>query len=377
MGVRVRMGNSRGSTAVDFTSILITGGAGFVGSNLAIRFRASFSDLTVVALDNLTRRGSELNISRLGEAGVQFVHGDIRCPEDLDAVPEFDLLIDCSAEPSVHAGSAGSPRYVLNTNLCGTMNCAEAARERGAALLFLSTSRVYPIRPLNDIPFREDETRFRWIADDAPTGCSEHGVSESFTVDGARSYYGASKLAAEIILQEYAFNHGMKVLIDRCGILTGPWQMGKVDQGVVTLWVARHVYGVPLQYIGFGGTGKQVRDLLHIDDLFELLVRQCDDLARWNGEVYNVGGGPDISVSLLELTDLCQSITGERIPISSVPATSEVDVRLYLTDTRKVGRDFAWKPRRRADEIIFDIHHWLVEHRASLEPIFGPDDRPE
>ena len=120
-------------------------------------------------------------------------------------------MIDCSAEPSVQAGLGGSPRSVLDTNLVGTINCLEAARARGAAFLFLSTSRIYPIAALNDLPFAETETRFRW--DDVPgmpPGFSERGIAEDFTLDGARSFYGTSKLAGEQLIQEYVFSYGMR-----------------------------------------------------------------------------------------------------------------------------------------------------------------------
>ena len=183
----------------------------------------------------------------------------------------FDLMVDCSAEPSVQAGLGGSPRTVLDTNLVGTLNCLEAARLRGAAFLFLSTSRIYPITALNDLPFTECETRFRW--DDMPgiRGFSGRGIAEGFALDGARSFYGASKLAAEQLIQEYVFSYGMRALIDRCGVIAGPWQMGKIDQGVITLWVAHHYFDRPLRYTGFGGQGKQVRDILHVRDFFDLL----------------------------------------------------------------------------------------------------------
>lgn len=357
--------------SIAFKSILITGGAGFVGSNLAMLLRRDVPDAKVTALDSLKRRGSELNLPRLQAAGVRFIHGDVRCPEDLSTLPEYDLLIDCSAEPSVQAGVGGSPAYVLNTNLQGTINCLEAARQRQAAFLFLSTSRVYPIATLNGLPFVEDDTRFRWLEKPSIAGFSAQGVAESFPLEGARSLYGASKLAGELLLQEYIAQYGMKGLINRCGILTGPWQMGKVDQGVVTLWVARHIYERPLSYIGYGGTGKQVRDMLHVEDLHDLLLAQMQDLGKWTGEVYNVGGGVEVSASLLELTTLCQQITGQKIAIHSVPQTSAVDLRLYLTDSRRAQQDFNWKPRRDVTTIVRDIHRWILEHRDALLTILN------
>ena len=227
---------------MDLRNILIVGGAGFVGSNLAVNFKRAFADTRIIAFDNLKRSGSELNLPRLREHGVEFHHGDVRCREDLRSVPEFDLLIDCCAEPSVMAGIGGSPTYVLDTNLVGTLNCLEEARLHDAAFIFLSTSRVYPIARLNAIPWEETSTRFTWgDVTDVP-GFSKHGVAEEFPLGGSRSLYGASKLASELILQEYVSSYGVPAIVNRCGILTGPWQMGKVDQGVVALWVASHVF---------------------------------------------------------------------------------------------------------------------------------------
>jgi CDP-paratose 2-epimerase len=354
-----------------FKSVLITGGAGFVGSNLALLFRQARPDASVTALDNLKRRGGELALPRLRAAGVPFVHGDIRCPGDLDVLPAFDLMIDCSAEPSVQAGREGSPRNVLETNLVGTINCLEAARARGAAVLFLSSSRIYPIAPLNALPYTETETRFRWLEEPGVPGFSEHGIAEGFPLAGARSFYGASKLACEHLIQEYVHGYGMRALIDRCGVLAGPWQMGKVDQGVVTLWVARHYFGHPLRYTGFGGLGKQVRDVLHVADLFDLILRQVESSERWDGRAYNVGGGSDASVSLRELTELCAEETGRRVAITPCPETGGMDLRIFVTDSRKVRHDFDWRPTRSPERIVADIRRWIEEHREHLRDVLS------
>lgn len=356
---------------MQFRRILITGGAGFVGGNLAVLLRKAFPDTAVIAFDNLKRRGSELNLPRLKAHGVDFLHGDIRCREDVDDWPAFDLLIDCSAEPSVQAGIHGSPLPLVENNLTGTVHCMEAARRRSAAFLFLSTSRVYPIPRLNGLAHREAATRFEWTCPERIPGFSPQGVAEDFPLDGPRSLYGATKLAGELLLAEFAYSYRMPVLVNRCGILTGPWQMGKVDQGVVTLWVARHVFGSPLRYLGFEGGGKQVRDMLHIEDLFELLVAEMLDVSRWDGRVYNVGGGREISASLAELTELCRRITGRCVPIASEPATSPVDLRIYLTDSRRVMAEFSWRPRRSVDTIVEDIHTWIRDNEASLRPILA------
>ena len=141
-------------------TILITGGAGFVGSSLALLFRRDRSDAEVIAFDNLHRPGSGLNVPRLEAAGVRFVKGDVRRPQGLEGVGAVDLLVECSAEPSVHAGYGGEPGYLLDTNLVGAINCLEHLRRHGGDLVFLSTSRVYPIAALRDLPLAVDGARF-------------------------------------------------------------------------------------------------------------------------------------------------------------------------------------------------------------------------
>src|SRR5438128_1089745 len=144
---------------MDYKDILITGGAGFVGSNLALKLKLDYPGAKITVLDNLKRRGSELSLKRLKDADITFVHGDIRNKEDL-VFEKVDLLLECSAEPSVLAGINSAPDYLMNTNLVGTLNCLEIARAHNAACLFLSTSRVYPISYINELAFKETASRF-------------------------------------------------------------------------------------------------------------------------------------------------------------------------------------------------------------------------
>lgn len=351
--------------------ILITGGAGFAGSNLAIRLKEHNSDTSIICFDNLKRRGSELSIPRLKKLGIEFVHGDVRIKDDLLEVGKVDLILDCSAEPSVLAGVGGSPSYVIETNFTGTINCLELARLHSAKIVFLSTSRVYPVEPINNLKYKESETRFDMLADQGVVGASEFGIAENFPLEGARSLYGASKLASELFVQEYIDTYGIEAVINRCGVLTGPWQMGKVDQGVTVLWVAKHIFNKELSYIGYGGTGKQVRDILHIDDLFDLLSIQIKDMKRFNGRIYNVGGGREVSVSLQELTSLCQKSTGNTIKISRVTENRPNDLISYITDNRRITQDTGWAPKRAPERIIDEITQWIRDHKVALEPILA------
>jgi CDP-paratose 2-epimerase len=165
--------------------------------------------------------------------------------------------------------------------------------------------------------------------------------------------------------------YGLKAVINRCGLLTGPWQMGKIDQGVVVLWVAKHYYRQPLSYIGYGGKGKQVRDMLHVKDLYRLLDIELKNINVHSGQVYNVGGGLERSVSLLELTWLCQKYTGNKVPINSISEDRAGDIRIYITDNSKVIEKTGWRPEITVDQIIKEIADWINDNSDLLKHILA------
>jgi CDP-paratose 2-epimerase len=351
-------------------NILVTGGSGFIGTHVALTLKSRYPDATVYALDNLRRRGSEGNVERLVSRGVTFVHGDVRNPEDLSQFHALDALIECSAEPSVHAGRGNDTSYVVHTNLTGAYHCLEVARRTDAFFLFLSTSRVYPMAALRNLHLREEPTRFAIEAEQPLPGVSVEGISEDFPLTGARSLYGTTKLAAELLIAEYHDMFGLPYVINRCGVIAGPGQMGKVDQGFVTLWVARHVYGIPLAYIGYGGKGKQVRDVLHVGDLCDLIAWQLENRDAVNGTVFQVGGGNRLSTSLAELTERCQSLVGKTVPIEARPETRAADVPWYITDARRIQRVSGWAPKRSLDVILDDIYRWIRDDKERLASVF-------
>jgi CDP-paratose 2-epimerase len=352
-------------------NVLITGGAGFVGASIAVALKTRFPRMTVVALDNLHRRGSELNFPRLRAAGVDFVHGDVRNPEDLDSIRPPELIIECSAEPSAQAGYVSSPEYLIQTNLFGCFRCLELARRTKADFLFLSTSRVYPWTALNELAYDEGETRFILCDHQSLPGASADGITEDFPLYGARSLYGMTKLSAELMIAEYAVAYGFRFAINRCGVIAGPWQMGKVDQGVATLWIAAHYFRKPLSYIGFGGRGKQVRDLVHIDDLCDLIFDQVTSFDRYHGKLFNVGGGRECSLSLREMTGLCERIAGSRIPISASAENRPADVRIFLSDCRRLTNFSGWRPRRDATSILLDTWNWIRAEESVVRSALG------
>lgn len=353
------------------TRVLITGGAGFVGASLAVGLRARHADWEVIALDNLARRGSELNLPRLDAAGASFVHGDVRQRADLEGLGPVDAIVECSAEPSVLAGVGGSPDYLVQTNLVGAYHCLELARRDDAQLVFLSTSRVYPVAGLLAIPLQEAPTRFEIdaAASASLAGVSAAGVAETMALEGARTLYGATKLAAELLIGEYAQTYGLRAVVDRCGVIAGPWQMGRADQGIFTFWMAAHVFGRPLSYLGFEGTGRQVRDLLHVEDLVELIDEQLGEPDRWAGATVNVGGGRKGSLSLAEATELCRAISGREVGVSADGTDRPGDVPLYLSDCDRLESMTAWRPSRSPEQILEDVHAWLRAHETLLRDV--------
>jgi CDP-paratose 2-epimerase len=344
--------------------LLVTGGAGFVGASLCVSLAGRHPDWEVIALDNLRRRGSELNLPRLREIGVRFIHGDVRERDDIAAAGAFDALVEASAEPSVLAGLDGGLDYLVGSNLVGAFNCLEACRRVDAQLIFLSTSRVYPVAVLRGLELRETATRFELADEQAVPGASAAGIGEAFPLSGARTFYGTTKLAAELLVSEYVESFGLRAVVDRCGVLSGPWQLGRVDQGVFAFWTLAHHLGRPLTYLGYGG--KQVRDVLHVDDLVELVEEQLREPERWQGAVFNVGGGRERALSLLELTELCREISGREVETSVSAETRPGDVPLYVSDCSALFAHTAWRPQRTARQVLEDISAWAAENGPAL-----------
>ncbi|MBY0436133.1 MAG: GDP-mannose 4,6-dehydratase, partial [Cyclobacteriaceae bacterium] len=268
-------------------------------------------------------------------------------------------------------GINSSPEYLVNTNLVGTINCLYLAAKTKADFIFLSTSRVYPIETIDRINYEEAETRFTISRDQTIEGVSEKGLAENFPLTGFRSIYGATKLCSEFLIQEFNKYYDFNAVINRCGVLTGPWQMGKVDQGVMVLWVARHFWKRPLGYFGYGGRGKQVRDMLHVDDLFTLIDHQIHNMGQMNGKTMNVGGGLNNSLSLQELTKICQRVTGNTIQIEEVKENRQADIRIYITDNSLISNLSGWKPFVPPEEMVNQIFLWIKKNEKALMPILG------
>ena len=268
------------------------------------------------------------------------------------------------------AGIDGGTRNIINNNLTGTINCLDYALLNKAKFIFLSTSRIYPINGLCNIPLISSESRFSMVANHIE-GLTSKGISESFKLDGHRTFYGATKLASELLITEYNRFLGLQTVINRCGVIAGPWQMGKVDQGFLTLWLSRHYFKKRLSYIGFGGKGKQIRDVLHVLDLLDLVKKQITSFNQFNGEIFNVGGGLENAISLKETTALCQEVTGNIIEIGSDDTNRQGDIPYYVTDYQKINNLCGWKPTRTVRSILEDTYDWLNVNDKTLKSILN------
>jgi CDP-paratose 2-epimerase len=339
--------------------IVITGICGFVGCELALQLADRFVGAAISGIDNFSRPGSETSRPRLKAAGVAMRHGDIRCASDLEALGDADWVIDAAANPSVLGGVDGrsSSRQLVEHNVLGTLNVLEYCRARRAGLILLSTSRVYSVRLLNALPLRVRDHAFAPDAGAWPAGATPAGIAESFSTAGPVSLYGATKIASEVMASEYGETFGLPVVIDRCGVLAGAGQFGSAEQGIFSFWLRAWASGRRLTYLGFDGTGHQVRDALHPRDLADLVERQLRAAGGATG-TWNVGGGPASAMSLAQLSAWCANRFGPREVEISGPLRPW-DVPWVVLDAARAAARFAWAPATPIGTILDEIadHH--------------------
>ena len=335
--------------------ILITGICGFAGTSIAKTLLQSHSNLQIIGLDNFSRKGSELNISELTNLGIDLIRGDIRSQSDIDALPKTDWVIDCAANPSVLAGIDGqsSSRELMEHNLLGTINLLEYCKKHKAGLILLSTSRVYSASELAFLPMELSIDRFE-LKPSEIIGISQNGITENFPTTAPVSLYGASKLASEALILEYGECFDFPVWINRCGVLAGAGQFGKADQGIFSYWVHSFREKKPLKFIGFNGTGHQVRDAMHPKDLVPVLTRQMMEPDMDVPKVINLGGGIDNSMSLKELSIWCE----ERFGSNKVTSSDEVrpmDAPWIVMDSKVAQNVWNWNIQTKLDQILDEI----------------------
>lgn len=344
--------------------ILVSGICGFVGSELALGLRRAGHE--VCGFDNFSRAGSELNRPRIESAGVEFWRGDVRNGDDLTRARGIDWVIDAAANPSVLAGVDGKTgsRELLEHNLWGTVNLLEVCKRENAGMILLSTSRVYSIPALCSLPVAEKSGAF--APEESCAGAGPRGVTEEFSTAAPVSLYGASKLASECIALEYGAAFGFPVWIDRCGVMAGAGQFGKPDQGIFSFWIHSWARRAPLKYIGFGGTGHQVRDCLHPADLLDLVIKQMSARGRDGRRIFNVSGGAASAMSLRQLSDWCAAEFGPH-EVAADLSPRPFDLPWVVLDAARAEDAWNWKPRRTTAEICTEIARHAREHPEWLE----------
>ena len=336
-------------------NVLITGGCGFVGTNLSIFLKKK--GFNVSSLDNFERKGSKLNYKILKKLKIKNFNLDISNYANLQKLPKFDFIIDCCAEAAVEVSKNEIDR-VIKTNLIGTFNVLKKAKKDKSKIIFLSSSRVYSIKNLNKIVNKKiikKDIKIKKI------------INENFDTLLPKSIYGFTKLSSEMLIEEFSFAFGLKYIINRCGVISGPLQFGKQDQGFLSLWLWRHLNIKKLSYIGYGGFGNQIRDVLHINDLCNLILIQISKFRKINNQTFNVGGGKKSNISLKKLTQICQKITGKKIHIYKSPLTSAYDIPYFIADNSKITKTYGWKPTSSINDIINDTHKWLDKNKLILK----------
>ena len=338
--------------------ILITGGCGFVGSNLCIKIQSSIKNVKVTALDNFYRKGSIINKKRLIDNNIDVIKCDVRNFKELDKVPKFDFLIDCAADPSALSGVKDGLEYLFETNLNGTLNCLKLVRKFNAKIIFLSSSRVYPFDLINKINFRVSKRSF--VGNDKGVNGFDNtkGISEDFNLEGLKTFYGFTKYSSENLIKEYCKAFNLEFIINRSGVIAGPWQWGRVDQGFIGYWLLCYFFKKKLNYIGYKGKGNQVRDILHIDDLYNLVFLQLNEFYKFRNNTFNIGGGFKNKISLANLTYICDDIFDISKKIYTIKETRYGDIPYYVTNFNKINKLSGWKPEIPVQKTVEDIYEW-------------------
>ena len=335
--------------------ILITGGAGFIGSNFA-RHRILMGD-DVTIFDNLSRKGAEENLEWIGDETpgkkMRFIRGDVRNFEELlEATTNQDVVVHLAAQVAV-TSSVTDPVYDFEVNAGGTFNVLESVRQNGGKplVIYASTNKVYG--EIEDISVAESEIRYEIID-------QEKGISEAQSLD-FHSPYGCSKGCGDQYVRDYSRIYGFPTVVFRQSCIYGPRQFGVEDQGWVAWFIIAAVLGKP---ISIYGNGKQVRDILHINDLISAYDLAIENLKQPGGEIFNIGGGPRNAIAIWrEFGPILEAIHGQKIPIT-YSDWRPGDQKIYISDITKVQNDLGWIPEVGVEEGIRDLYHWVKKNKT-------------
>ncbi len=337
---------------------LITGGAGFIGSNYVQRLLSRGEKVTIY--DNLSRAGAPLNLKWLkqtfGENAFRLVIGDVREAALLTASSrEADIIVHLASQVAVTT-SVIHPREDFEINALGTFNVLEAARlnERKPVILYASTNKVYG--GMEDVKVVEDATRWRYA--DLPLGCPETQPLDF------HSPYGCSKGAGDQYVRDYARIYDLPTVVLRQSCIYGPRQFGMEDQGWVAWMIIAAITGLPLTIYG---DGKQIRDVLHVDDLLDAYDTAIARIDRVKGQVYNLGGGPGNTMSIwTEFGPLLEKLLGKPIPAARSDWRPG-DQKVFVADIRKAERELGWKPKVGVEEGVGRLFEWVRENKVLFD----------
>lgn len=329
--------------------LLITGGAGFIGSNTADAFLSDGHQITV--FDDLSRAGTELNLSWLqsNHPGLRFVRGDITQIDQIQAAFDvsFDAVIHLAAQTAVTT-SITEPARDFQINALGTFNLLEAVRISGQdpVVIYASTNKVYG--GMETVAVVEEERRYRYL--DYPLG-----IREDLGLD-FHSPYGCSKGAADQYVRDYARMYGLRTIVYRQSCIYGERQFGIEDQG----WVAWFILAARAKkQITIFGNGKQVRDVLHIQDLvaaYKVGIERADQVA---GRIYNIGGGPEFSLSIwIEFREILEKLLEQEIPVTTADWRPG-DQPIYVSDITKAKNELGWSPTISPEQGIKRLYEWI------------------
>ena len=335
--------------------ILVTGGCGFIGSNLCIYLKKR--NFLVYSLDNLSRKGSKHNLNLLKKYKIKNFRIDIYDNKKVRLLPKFDIIVDCCAEAAIEVSRKDIDR-VINTNLIGTLNILKKVKKDNSKIIFCSTSRVNTISEINRI--------FKNFKHKKEIKINKK-FDENFLTKSPKSIYGLTKHASEMFIEEFSFAFGIKYIINRFGVVAGPLQFGKVDQGFISLWIWRHLIKKELKYIGYSGYGNQVRDILHVYDLCEIIEIQIRKINFINNILFTIGGSKKNSLNLKKLTEMCEKVTSNKIKFKKIRNTSIYDIPYFVTDNRLVTKIYKWKPKRNLLDIIQDTYNWLLDQKKTIK----------
>jgi CDP-paratose 2-epimerase len=333
----------------------ITGGAGFIGSNYVSRLLERGEKVTIY--DNLSRAGAPRNLAwlqeKFGRDAFRLIVGDVRDAAQLTAsMREADVIIHLAAQVAVTT-SVVKPREDFEINAQGTFNVLEAARlnERKPVILYASTNKVYG--GMEDVPVVEDATRWRYA--DLPQGCPESQLLDF------HSPYGCSKGTGDQYVRDYSRIYGLRSVVFRQSCIYGPRQFGVEDQGWVAWMIIAAVTGRPLTIYG---DGKQIRDVLHVNDLLDAYDAAIARIDRVGGQVYNLGGGPENTMSIwTEFGSMLERLLGHEIPVARGDWRPG-DQKVFVADIRKAGRELGWKPKISVEEGVGRLFEWVKENKA-------------